>query len=433
MPGPESSAAPERAFRSPVDYLQVHTGLTYTDNVLQTTADKRSEGLASVGFDLDYTHAGSHFYFDSRGAVNWVDFLENTYNSVASGALNAKAQLGNSHDWLQWAAWETFGQLDTDPLAAPTPVNIENVNYFTTGPILNFGLGQTNRLSVRALYSNSYYEKSPYDSHSYDLGASLSHELSTSSNVALDVDSRRTEFQDPRFATDYEIRSAFLGYTATIARARFDAQAGYTSLHQRGTNSGAPLLSLGLQRRISPSSTIYLQGQVGFSSDTESIRTAAGLGAPGVAFAAASTPSPIKQETASLGWDFQRPRTSVSLFGAATRQRYERQAVLDQNNLTLQLLLVRRLGPTLSAMASVQRQTQRYGTVGADVNQTALIVGFSKTFTWLGVSLRYQKFRRSGSSSGDNFVATYDENRVGIYVTYDVLGHHLTPLGLAER
>jgi hypothetical protein len=431
--GPQSAYAPAGAFRSPVDYLQVHTGLIYTDNVLQTVVDKKGEALASAGFDVDYTHKGPRFEFDSRGAINWVEYLEHTYAGIASGALNAKALAGSSDDRLQWAAWETFGQLDTDPLAAPNPVNVENVNYLTTGPLLNFPLGQSNRLSLRGLYSNSHYQKSPYDSNSFDVGASLSHAVSTSSSISLDGDARRTDFRDPLVATDYEIRSAFLGYTATIARARFSAEAGYTTLHLHGTSSGSPLMSLGLERRISLSSTIRLQGQVGYSADTESIRTAAGLTTPGVAFADASTPSPIKQETGSLGWEFARPRTTVSIFSAITRQRYARQASLDQRNLLLELLVTRRLGPTMTAMLSAQRLTRRYSNLGADVTQTALIAGLSKTFTRMGLSLRYQKFHRGGSSSNSAMVGVYDENRVGLYVTYDLLGHHLTTPPLVER
>jgi len=430
-PGAGSPYLQGAGLRVVPDYLQIHTGLTYTDNVLQTPADKKGELLASAGFDVDYTHHGSRFDFDSRGALNWVDYLENTYSGVASGALNAKALLGGSGDWLQWAAWETFGQLDTDPLAAPTPINIENVNYFTTGPLLNFILGESNRLSLRAVYSNSHYQKSPYDSHSYDAGASLSHAVSTSSNISVDVDARRTEFRDPLVASDYDIRSAFLGYTATIARSSLSAEAGYTTLHLRGVNSGSPLLSLGLERHVSPSSSIRVQGQVGYSADTESIRTAAGLTTPGVAFAAASSPSPIKQETGSVGWDFLRPRTTVSLFGAFTRQRYERQASLDQKNLSLELLATRRLGPTMTATFSAQWLSRKFSNLDADVTQTALIAGISKTFARVGLSLRYQYFRRGGSNAA--LVGEYDENRLGLYVTYDLLGHPVITSGLRER
>jgi hypothetical protein len=400
---------------------------------LQTADNKKGEALASAGFDVDYTHKGTRFDFDSRGAINRVEYLEHTYSGVASGALNAKALLGKSSDLLQWAAWETFGQLDTDPLAAPTPVNIENVNYFTTGPLVNFVLGSSNRLSLRGLYSNSHYQKSPYDSNSFDVGASLSHAVSASSSISVDVDSRRTQFRHPLVATDYDIRSAFLGYTTSATRARFNAEVGYTTLHSRGTNSGSPLLSLGLARRISPSSTIYLQGQVGYAASAESIRTAAGLTAPSAAFASASSPNPLKQETVSFGWDFERRRTTVSLFSAVTRQRYQRQAALNQNNVSLQLLLLRRLSPTLSATLTLQRQTQKYSTLDVSVAQNALIAGLSKTFTRVGLSLRYQRFHRGGSSSSSGVVAVYDENRVGLYLTYDLLGHNLTPNGLVEH
>jgi hypothetical protein len=415
-----------------MSYLQLHTGLTYTDNVLQSRDNPKGELLASGGFAVDYTHKGNRLYFDSHGALKWVEYLEHTYDGTASGVMNAKALFGRSDDVLQWGAFETFGQLERDPFAAPTPVNTENVNYFTTGPTLNFLMG-ANRLSLRGLYSKTDYQRSTYDSNGYDVGVSLSHALSGSSSLDLDVDSRHTHFGDQSVASDYDVRSAFLGYTANVARTRLSAEAGYTTLHYRGANTGAPLMSVGLDRRISSSATIYLRARVGYSTEADSIRTAEGLTAPSAAFAGASTPTPLKQENISAGWDFERWRTTVTMFSSLSRQKYQSQSRLDHDNLLLQVLLLRRLGPTISGMLSIQHQTNRYTSVDVDTTQTGLTTGISKSFTRLGLSLRYEIFRRHGSGSSGAEVAVYHENRIGLYVTYDLLGHHLTPLGLAER
>jgi hypothetical protein len=431
-PGPQSQLEPAQAFRSGESYLQLHAGVTYTDNVQQSGDSPKGEMLASGGVAVDYTHQGSRFYFDSLGALKWTEYLKHTYDGTASGILNAKALFGRPADVLQWAGYETFGQLERDPFVAPTPLNTENVNYFTTGPTLNFESGQ-NRLSLRGFYSRTDYQRSPYDSIGYDVGAALSHALSESSSLAFAVDSRHTHFRDQLAASDYDVRSAFLSYTATVSRMRLTAETGYTILHYRDANPGAPLVSLGLDRRISAFSTVYLLARVGYATDVESIRTAAGLTTPSVAFAGASSPNPQKQESVSLGWNLERARTTVALFGSLARQKYQGQSVLDHDNVLLQLLLLRRLSPTVSAVLSLQHQTNRYTRVDADTTQTDLSAGISKTFYRLGLSLRYENFRRGGSSSSSTVVTVYHENRIGLYLTYDLLGHHLTPLGLAER
>ena len=43
------------------------------------------------------------------------------------------------------------------------------------------------------------------------------------------------------------------------------------------------------------------------------------------------------------------------------------------------------------------------------------------------------RFDRGGANNGNNIVAVYNENRVGLYVTYDLLGRHLIPTNLAEH
>ena len=426
-----SNPTPE--FRSAAGYFQLHSSLGYTDNAFQVGSDKTGEAVASAGFDVDYAHKGNRFDFDSRGALNWIEYLQNSRTGYASGALNASALFGKSDDLLQWAAWESFGQLDTDPLAAPTPVNTENVNYFTTGPYLNFNLGGDNRLTVRALYSNANYQKSPYNSNSIDVGASLAHALSASSSVALNVDARRTSMESASLVPDYDIRSAFVSYVAASTRTRFNVDVGYITLHYAGQNSGAPLVSAGLDRRISASSTVYLQLQSGYSSSAESVRGAAALIAPSSLSAGASSPNPYKQESASIGWNFNRPRTEVSLFSSLTRQRYQNQADLNQNNISVQAQVLYRLRPSVAAVVSVRRETEKYRTLGADVTQTTLIAGLTKTFTRVGLTVRFERFDRGGTNNGNNIVAVYDENRVGLYVTYDLLGRHLIPTSLGEH
>ena len=424
---------PTPAFRSAAGYFQLHTSLGYTDNAFQVGSDKTGEAVSSAGFDVDYAHKGNRFDFDSRGALNWIEYLQNPHTGYASGAVNASALFGKSDDLLQWAAWESFGQLDTDPLAAPTPVHTENVNYVTTGPFLNFTFGGETRLTVRALYSNANYQRSPYNSNSVDVGASLAHALSASSSVALNVDARRTSLESAALVPDYDIRSAFVSYVASSTRTRFNVDFGYITLHYAGKDSGAPLVSAGLDRRISASSTVYLQLQSGYSSSAESVRGAAGLFAPSSLSAGASSPNPYKQESASIGWNFNRPRTEVSVFSSLTRQRYQNEAALNQNSVSLQALVLYRLRPSVAATLSVRRETEKYRSLGADVTQTTLIAGLTKTFNRVGLSVRFERFDRGGADNGNNIVAVYDENRVGLYVTYDLLGRHLIPTNLAEH
>jgi len=181
------------------------------------------------------------------------------------------------------------------------------------------------------------------------------------------------------------------------------------------------LASVGVDRRVSASSTLYVQAQVGYSSGAESLRTGASLIAPSAAFTDASSPNPVKQSSASLGWNFVRPRTTLSLFSSYIVQRYQHEGSLDQNNLSIQAHLVYRLQPTLYTTLTLRRDAPRYRNLGADVAQTTIAAAITKSFARTGVSLRYERTHRGGSAAGNDVIGVYEESRVGLYVSYELL------------
>ncbi len=419
--------APFPAFRSQQGYIDARLGLSYTDNALLTYSHQSGDTLASAGLDIDYTRTGTKLDLDARGSLDWVDYLKHTYKATAFGTLTGSAIWGRSTDLLQWQVRDTFGQLAANPLVAATPANLENVNYLTTGPTLNFLFGPQLRLSLYGLYGVTTYQKSPFDSRTTTEGVSLEHSLSGTSSIAIDADTQQTRFKDKAVATDYDVRSVFLNFSSAIARTRLNVDAGYAQLHYANTTSSGPLLTVQLDRRISPASTVYLRYQEQYSTAAQSLRP--GISAPAAigAFVATSTPDPFKQENLGLGWNFDRGRTSVSMLAEATRQHYQENTTYDDRGTNIQAVLTRRLQPTVSASVSVHRSDQRFQNIDATIHETVLSASLGKSFRRLETSFRYDWHHRTASGNSSSFLTNFNENRIGLYFKYDVVGHPITP------
>ncbi|MGH8210388.1 MAG: hypothetical protein ACREU6_12520, partial [Steroidobacteraceae bacterium] len=237
----------------------------------------------------------------------------------------------------------------------------------------------------------------------------------------------RTLFSDPTVATNYDVNSGFVRYDTAIARTRLSVDAGYASLHFGSTTSGGPLLTLQLDRRISYASTVYVRAQSEFSTAAESLRPGIGTVAAIGAFAYAAAAAPFKQRTAELGWFFEKGRTTFSLLASLEQQRYEEQSTTLNNNGTfLEAALGRQLTPTVSAGLSIRRGSQRYQNLDADLVETTLGASLEKRFNRLGLSLRYNWHHRTTSGTSSPLLGDYDENRIGVYASYDLLGHRPT-------
>jgi hypothetical protein len=366
------------------------------------------------------------------------------------GTLNGKAMWGQSTDTLQWLAADTFGQAAINPYAAQVPTNLENINYVTTGPYVNFPLGANDRLSLNGQYSNLTYEKSPESSNIYSGGAELSHLLSSASSIALVANERHTELSGrdnfTEASTDtYDTRSAYLQYTSAFARTKLNAAAGYTSLDFGSDRTSTPYLSMQLDRRISYVSTVYLRASNGYSNTGQSLQdnfgsTPSEVSGPTGESLAAATQNPFKESMVAVGYQFERNRTSMSLTASAIAQRYEGVREFSQNQYVLSWNLERRVTPTMSANVSAQATRLHFESADAGFTDAMASAGVTKHFRRSRLIIRYDRYQRIGNGAlpvvaetptpgpaGEPPSPSYSDNRIGVYLSYDVLGQKDRP------
>jgi hypothetical protein len=444
-------------------YLDLDLGLAYTDNALLTHSDRMSSGIVTAGFDTDYNYVGSNLDILARGNIEWLDYFDHAFPSTAFGFFDGLAMWGHSSDLLQWVLQETYTEGQTDPLLPGTPLYLEEVNYFTTGPYLNLNFTTADRLTFYGLYSNTAFQSSPFSSQEFDGGSTFTHGLSASSSLGLQLDSAYYSFDNTGVASDYNLRSARVQYNAEMARTRVAAGAGYAFEDFGGSYSGSPLLSLDLTRQVSASSSLALHGFYGYTTFGSALRAnlAAPISAqmligavPGLATAA-----PFKDHLITVGWNFARARTAFSLLGAYDRQIYAGETAVpltpttelarifpreviyegsldDNHNESVVAALTRSLRPTLSLRLQASHTWSAYGQLdSAKVALTIVNLSLHQQFRKLGVSLYVQRAQQgySGEAAPLGFATgSYSEDRGGIEFTYDVLGQRTPGAPLPE-
>jgi hypothetical protein len=318
-----------------------------------------------------------------------------------------------------------------NPLAAATPDELETINYFTTGPYLNFNFSTNERLSFYGLYSITSFQKSPFDYRTYDWGTNFAHRLTPFSSLSLQLDSAQTRFDRPAVAPNYTDRTAQLIYTTAVARTHVLASAGYTIENYGGPSSGGRVWDLELSRRISTSSSVYVRAHDGFTTIGGVLR--AGFGASvstGTSMGSAPwtvTPEPLEYRLGTLGWTFNGERTSLSLVGRLTQQRYLRQTTFDNTAKTITGTVQRRLRPTMSLLLQAYRSDTRFGNIGTAVTDTVFNLSLLKRFGKVGLYVFAQRTHQASPFAGAAaslglLTRSYDENRIGLNVSYDLIG-----------
>ncbi len=418
-------------------YVDFLAGLAYTDNALLTNNQKIGDGIATAGLDADYVRRG-RLSVNLLGNVQRLQYLRGSFSGSFLGQFNGSAIWGRQSDPLQWQLQDTFGEASSDPLAGLTPQNLETINNVSTGPFLNLHFGLDNRLTVFGAYSRITYQRSPFDSQTYQGGIEFSHAISGASALAIQASDAHTAYTDRAtlqsqlgtVVPNYDIRQGSLTYHAKFARTTILLRAGYDELVYTGGGShGEPLYAVELTRRVSPYSEVYLHAQSAFTAQGASANSPQSLTALQTGSflnASYATAQPYNVRSGSLGWNFRRARTRLSLYGSASQTLFNQSGASTQYNYLEEaagLTLGRQVRPTVNAQFRAGFYRDDYSNLHASTRRVLLQLSVSKHFMRTAISFYVQRIQQSGSTGISTFsTGSYADDRVGIYVTYDLFG-----------
>jgi hypothetical protein len=413
-------------------YVDAIAGLTYTDNAQLSQGNRSSDGIGTIGLETDYTRTG-RLSMSLLGNIDRVQYIRNSFSGSFYGNFNGSALWGKPTDPLQWVLSDTFGEGAANPLGAPTPQNLQTVNYVTTGPFLNLNFGLTNRFTVYGEYGRSTYQRLPYDSQTFEGGAQLTHKLAGATSISLQASDARTEYLNraalsntPGAGSRFDVKQAAIQFQGQYVRTNISLAGGYNTIDVGGQTHGSPYYSVQLSRSISPFSTIFVGAQSFYStfggamqSPTAQLNMQAG-GNLGIGLL---TSQPMQQRRGTAGWSFVRDRTNFTLSGSYADDLYPQLPVDNHRDAALNLSIGRQIQPTVSVSLQAFGSYNDYQQLSAKTHQISATLTLTKQFARSTVGFYLRRMQQSGSPGVSGFAAaSYHDDQVGVYFTYDLLG-----------
>jgi len=396
----------------------ISAGLGESDNVNFSPTHPKAQTLSAANLFFDLIRSGSRLDLSAAGNFSDTDYLEGAYSNQVLGRFDGFANLTLWQNHLKWLVRDDYGDSQINALQSLTPVNLQRVNIFSTGPDLTLEPTVSSFVDLQGLYSRNTWQNNPFSGNTETGALTVGHQFSPASSISLVGKLEEERFDDTSVNTNYQVREYYAHYALKVARTVLDLQGGLNQANDTGSWGSSPLVRLSITHNVSPFSTVSLSGGRAYNSAAGSFASLAGGVAGGIPIGTATQTARNALRTyGDLSWGFQRQRTSIRLSGDWQRNTYDVQSKFNYTMADVALSLSRQLAPRLSAnlMATVDRAqyanqgfTNDYGTVGAGL--------VYRPGTWVVIYGRYDhQFRTSSGLARD---LGYDENRIFVMVGY---------------
>jgi len=394
-------------------YYDLRVGGGHSDNIMRTSTDPIGETVLGLGASLDYAYAGSRVDASLVGDVVYYEYLEDAFDSNVVGNVVGDLRAALVPETFTWVFGNNFGQTLTDPFEAVTPDTLENINYFETGPDFTIRLGSRNSLEIFGRWTDTWYEKNPYNNQGWQGGVALAREMSRGATIALNATIVTANYSDLPSSNDYQIQEYFGSYEMTGARTSITAELGYRSLEQYNNTTGGTLLRLQVERTVSALSTVALQ--LGSSyGDSASLLQDWQEGSPpaGAETPIVATTTVAQDNYAELDWTTVGQRTRLGLGAGYHDLTYEGQSDLNNHYVQIDGAVSRTIRQSFTVGAQLLWYDYVYEQPGQDYNQFDVVgsIGWrpARRF-YVDAEVRYSD--RSGP-------AEYDETQWWLWLGY---------------
>lgn len=399
--------------------FELHTSAVHSDNVRRTRDDEVSGTIYTVGAGINVDRKGTRLDVAANGQLDWAHYPSNTFGNDVFGYFDGRAQFEAVQDRFFWLARETYGQQLVDPFATATPNNLIGVNYFTTGPRLNFRFSPTMSLAVLGDYSVATHDDHTLDTNRYGGGLALIRQPAAESSLSLNAYAAHVRLDSSARAPDYDMRQLFLGYEGQVSRTKLTTQLGYSEVDRNGGDKQSGLLArLQLQRRMTAASTLSVYGSRTLSDGADAFRTRLDDGGPTTALTVATNDTFV-DTTYGAAWAFQRQRTTLNLGFSGSRERYNQQINSDRNVSRVDGLAERRIGPQTIGRLLLYYQRDESVRTSVHANEK----GATATLEWLlgryvSTTVHYGWYDRNST----DIVSGFTDRRVGVTLSYRPFG-----------
>lgn len=404
----------------------VDVGVGESDNVTLVPTDQVSQTMAIADLDFTAKEQSRLFTLNSTGKFSYLDYLQNAYGSQLLGRFDGEGTVAIIPERVTWTMQDNFGQATLDPYSAVTPTNLENVNYFSTGPEFITRWGGVNFIDLSARYSNVKYQTSPFTSNRGLGSVAVGRDISAGASVSFNANFERVMFVNTEANSDYDRTGVFGSYKLHGARTDFEGDLGASRVSQPGSSSDGLLSKVQLSRKVSPAAKLIFTAGRELTDAGSSFGTlqSGGAGPVGIigSAPAAQTSGSYTSTYASAGWAFARNRTTIAVNARWEKDIYPGQASLDVNRPSADFSLSRQLTRAFSAEVFGRLYKMDFPNVAIASTTTSSnyedwLLGGSLSWRYgrgLEIQLRYNHESRAVSAGGSGF----GENRAFLTVGY---------------
>jgi hypothetical protein len=331
----------------------VGLGVGRSDNVLRTANNTESAYFGIAGLEVDLEQKTRSLTTLVKGDVQYVKYYTDSYGSELVGRLDGTMQLSIVPERIEWLIQDNFGVSEIDQFGGDALSNLQNVNYFTTGPRLSARVGQQVYLQLDGRYSMVDFENSALDSNRIEGEFAVGFDLSAASRLSLVATSEDIRFGDSVATEGNTRRSGQLRYSLKGARTVFGLGTGAIWSSQGTDHVSAPLFRVDISRKVSSALKISLTASStltdGGNSFREQTLDSVGRSRTSPAITSAET---FEQRFLRMGWTLERSRSLATGFASYTRDAYESSPLLNVKRLELYGSVSRRLSPVMTLKLS---------------------------------------------------------------------------------
>jgi hypothetical protein len=262
---PSAQAAPANGWYASI-------GAIYTDNILKSSTDKRSNLAPEAGLGGVYVGDRERLKTDLEADLSYAAYPTGLYfaGQPTPQTLNGAASLSLTGlivpDRLLWLVKDNYGTAPVNLANPDTPYNRQRTNVVETGPKALIPLGSRNELQLAASWFSSSFGATDADGRGEKASVALVRRTSLSGTLSAEVSGTRIEYPTAQSASDFDVRSALLRWHRVRQRGDFILELGTTEIHAQGADQHSPLARVTFTRQITTHSRFALAGGREFSS-----------------------------------------------------------------------------------------------------------------------------------------------------------------------
>ncbi|MDO6459853.1 outer membrane beta-barrel protein [Granulosicoccaceae sp. 1_MG-2023] len=204
----------------------------YTDNAYLAEGDetKLDELTHNYRVGLFGNLSSGKVKADFIANLEYLDYQHDRFDDEALSSFIGVSEFALTSRSLSWVVGDALGYYDPDPGLGFNTRNMERVNYFMTGPVLQYAVGANHDLNAKLYYTNHDRagEDEDFDRVNANIGWSMY--LNNRESLGMDLDHILMLYDEAADRGDYTTTDLTFSYSRTGVANNFSISVGATHL-----------------------------------------------------------------------------------------------------------------------------------------------------------------------------------------------------------